>query len=256
MHAAAVIPARYGSTRFPGKPLAPILGRPMIAWVVEAARRARRIDAVWVATDHEAIARAARDAGADVALTSRACTSGTDRVAEAAEGIDAAVIVNVQGDEPLLEPGDLDALVAAFDGEEPQMATLARPASGPGELVDPGAVKVVCTRAGDALYFSRSPIPYYREAWRTRPGPVPEGFVEPRIHLGIYGFTRKALLAFPRLPAGGLERAECLEQLRALEAGWKIRVLPARSVSVGVDRPEDVGRVEEVLRNRSRGASV
>lgn len=252
MHAVAVIPARYGSTRFPGKPLTPILGRPMIAWVVGAALRARHLDGVWVATDHEAIAAAASHAGARVVLTSLACASGTDRVAEASRDIDAQLIVNVQGDEPLLDPEDLDALVAALDEGEIPMATLARPCVEPGELLDPAAVKVVCTQSGDALYFSRSPIPFYRDAWRAGPGPAPEGVAGPRIHLGIYGFTRGALLEFAGLPEGQLEQAERLEQLRALEAGWRIRVLPARSVSVGVDRPEDVSRVEEVL--RARGA--
>lgn len=254
MHAVAVIPARFASTRFPGKPLAPLLGRPMLAWVVAAARRAARIDRVLVATDHDQIAAAARAAGAEAVMTSPACASGTDRVAEAAAGVSARVVVNVQGDEPLLDPAELDALVAAFDGDpELQMATLARPLAGDHEYADPNAVKVVCARSGDALYFSRAPIPHAREAREAAPPPAgASGLVPgvPLVHLGIYAFRRDALLAFPGLPPGALERVECLEQLRALEAGWRIRVLPARGEALGVDTPADLARAEAALAAR------
>lgn len=246
MRAAAIIPARFASTRFPGKPLAPLLGRPMLAWVVAAAGRATRIDRVLVATDHEGIAAVARQAGAEVVMTSPRCASGTDRVAEAAAGLDAALVVNVQGDEPLLDPADLDALVAAFDGEpELEMATLARPLARAEEYADPNAVKVVCARGGDALYFSRAPIPHARD------GSPPGASV--RVHLGIYAFRRAALLAFPGLPPGTLEQLECLEQLRALEAGWRIRVITARGEALGVDTPADLARAEAVLSGRLGG---
>ncbi len=254
MRAVAVIPARYGSTRFPGKPLAPVLGRPLIAWVVDAARACPRFREVCVATDAEPIARAAREAGARVVMTSQGCASGTDRVAEAARSVDADVYVNVQGDEPLVDPDDLADLVEVFAAEPgTRVATLSRPIRDPAELTRPDVVKVVCDRGGNALYFSRSPVPYYRDAWGSLgPGPVPAHPWIPRKHIGIYAFSREALLAFRDLPPGLLEGAERLEQLRALEAGWRIRVLEARWDSVGVDRPQDVPRVEALL--RARGA--
>lgn len=244
MRAVAVIPARYGSTRFPGKPLALLLGRPLIAWVVDAARAAEGIAEVWVATDSEPIGAAARAAGARVVLTSPHCASGTDRVAEAAGTVAADVYVNLQGDEPLVEPTDLETLVEVFRASAGgvRMATLARPLERPEELDDSDAVKVVCDAAGDALYFSRAPIPWYRDGAADRPAA--------QIHLGIYGFTHDALLAFADLPRGVLEEAEKLEQLRALEAGWKVRVCRARTPSVGVDRPADLARAERALRAR------
>lgn len=218
----------------------------MLAWVVAAAGRATHIDRVLVATDHDEIAAVARQAGAEVVMTSPRCASGTDRVAEAAAGLDAELVVNVQGDEPLLNPADLDALVAAFDGEpQLEMATLARPLARVEEYTDPNAVKVVCARGGDALYFSRAPIPHSRD------GSPPGASV--RVHLGIYAFRRAALLAFPGLPPGTLEQLECLEQLRALEAGWRIRVVPALGEALGVDTPADLARAEAVLRGRQGG---
>lgn len=253
MRAVAVIPARFASTRFPGKPLAKLLGRPMVAWVVEAARKASSLEAVWVATDSEEIAEAARHAGARALLTSPDLPSGSDRAAEVARTVEADVFVNLQGDEPLVDPADVDALVDAFRAAPaPAMATLARPLGSAESLWSSDVVKVVCRDDGDALYFSRSPIPYYRDAWgREAAGrAAPGGEVEPLQHLGVYAFTRAALLEFPRLPRGRLERAESLEQLRALEAGWRIRVVAARSESIGVDRPEDLPRAEEALRRR------
>lgn len=255
MRAVAVIPARFASTRFPGKPLALLLGRPMISWVVDAARRAHSLCEVWVATDHPAILDAAVEAGAKGVLTSPECASGSDRAAEVARSVEADVFVNLQGDEPLVDPADVDALVAVFRGEaSPEMATLAVPLDGANgaELWNPDVVKVVCSGAGDALYFSRSPLPYFRDAWgRSGYGCAsPAGGHRPLRHLGVYAYTRQALLAFPRLPRGALEQAESLEQLRALEAGWRIRVVGARSESLGVDRPGDVAGVETRLRKR------
>jgi len=258
VRAIAVIPARYASTRFPGKPLATLLGRPMIAWVVEGALGASSIETVCVATDHEGIARAAEAAGAKAVMTSAACATGTDRVAEAARRFDADVVVNLQGDEPALDPGDVDRLVAVFSGDRPpRMATLSRPAADAQEVWSPDAVKVVTDRFGDALYFSRSPLPYFREAWRGAPPgePPPGGAGNVRIHVGIYAFERAALEAFPSLPQGELERAESLEQLRALESGWRIRVVESGARrSIGVDRPEDVARAEEALRELKSAA--
>jgi 3-deoxy-manno-octulosonate cytidylyltransferase (CMP-KDO synthetase) len=257
VRAIAVIPARFASTRFPGKPLASLLGRPMIAWVVEAALRASSVEEVWVATDHDGICEAAREAGAEVALTSPDLPSGSDRAAEVARMVPADVYVNLQGDEPLIDPGDVDALVEAMgDRPPPEMATLAVPIADARELWSPDVVKVVCRASGDALYFSRSPVPYFRDAWSPAgPGaPAPEGFPTPLRHLGIYAFTRESLLAFPHLGRGRLEAAESLEQLRALEAGWTLRVVAGRGASFGVDRPEDLARAEEALRARRQSA--
>lgn len=253
MRAVAIIPARYASTRFPGKPLHPILGEPMIGWVVRAALRVRNLSGVYVATDSEEIAKAAVLAGGRAVMTSPGCRTGTDRVAEAARKIDAEIIINLQGDEPALNPANVEKLAGLFTGSGGvRMATLARPAQDSSELQNPDVVKVVCDGADDALYFSRSPIPYYRDAWRgTDPGAAfPGGGVLPMVHLGVYGFLRESLFSFTSLPLGKLEKAEELEQLRALEAGWKIRVATAEGpFARGVDSPEDVPQVEEFLKN-------
>ena len=241
--AVAVIPARYASTRFPGKPLADLLGRPMIAWVVAACLEARSLAGVYVATDHEGIADAARKAGATAVMTPPDLASGTDRVALAAEGIDADVFINVQGDEPAIDPRDLDLLAGAFGGANPpRMATLAR-AAGPGtDFSSPDVVKLVRARNGDALYFSRCAIPYRRDA---------EGGAPTLIHVGVYAYTAESLKLFARMDVSPLERTEKLEQLRALEAGWRIRVLDALGLpGVGVDRPEDMARATALLLER------
>ncbi len=232
----AVIPARYSSTRFPGKPLATIAGKPMVAHVVERAREAGCFDEVLVATDDERIARAAASAGARPVMTGE-CRSGTDRVAQAVRDEAAAVVLNVQGDEPALPPGNL-RLVAEFLRTNPAvpMATLALPGT-PADLDNPNVVKVVCDLQGRALYFSRAPVPYPRN-------PVPGGV---RRHVGLYGFQKRALLQFAAWPETDLERAEGLEQLRALAHGMALRVLPAESDSVAVDVPGDVPRAEAAL---------
>jgi 3-deoxy-manno-octulosonate cytidylyltransferase (CMP-KDO synthetase) len=223
----------------------------MISWVVKAALLVPNLSGVYVATDSDEIAAAAAGAGAEAIMTSEKCRTGTDRVAEASGRLEADVIVNLQGDEPALNPANVKKLVELFQGGAVRMATLARPVQDEGELFSPDVVKVVCDCADDALYFSRSPIPYYRDQWRgeSRGGMPPAHKVQPLVHLGVYGFTREALFAFTRLPRGRLEEAEELEQLRALEAGWKIRVAMAEGpFARGVDSPEDVTPVEEVLR--------
>lgn len=233
----AVIPARYASTRFPGKPLAPLLGVPMVAHVVARVQEAGVADEIIVATDDQRIAEAARQAGATVEMTGEAA-SGTDRVAQVARGRKAAVVLNVQGDEPALPPENLRRL-AQFLLAHPDapIATLALPAV-PGDLDDANVVKVVCDHLGRALYFSRAPIPYPRHAGRT-----------PALrHLGLYGFQRQALLQFTAWPEVELERVEGLEQLRALWHGMTMYVLPASGESVAVDVPEDLPRAEAVLR--------
>ena len=235
----AAIPARWASTRFPGKPLALLAGEPMIVHVVRRASEARTVGAVVVATDDERVATVAAAAGAEVVMTG-ACASGTDRVAEAVLGRAGwEIVVNVQGDEPRIAPANIDALVAGMTAApEVGMATLCWPLD-PARAGDPNAVKVVRSASRRALYFSRSPLPYPRDpeaaAWLSR------------LHLGIYGFRREALESFVALPPSPLERAEGLEQLRALENGMEVLVLDAPQPSAGVDTPEDLAELERRL---------
>jgi 3-deoxy-manno-octulosonate cytidylyltransferase (CMP-KDO synthetase) len=244
MTAVGVIPARWAASRFPGKPLVPVADVPMIRRVWEGARSAKRLREVWVATDDERIAEACRAFGAPVALTSPAHPTGTDRVAELARRLDDEVLVNIQGDEPLIEGFVVDAALAALE-ESPQapMSTLVHEAD-PGARDDPNRVKVVLDRRGFALYFSRAPIPALRE-----PGASP-----PRLwqHVGLYAYRREFLLDFVSLPQGELERAEALEQLRALEHGFKVRAAVIEGWrSVPVDVPSDVQRAERALADRA-----
>ncbi len=247
---AAVVPCRYGSRRFPGKPLAPILGRPMIAWVVEAALGAARIARVIVATDDERIARAAREAGAEARMTRADHATGTDRVREAIEGLEASLVVNLQGDEPTLRSSSIDALVAAFEDPRVHMATLAVRGVTEAERGDPHRVKIVVDDLGDALYFSRSAIPYRNTAAGIPPLAPQEKDRDTWKHVGTYGFRREAIERLVREERRGLEALEDLEQLRALRLGWKIRVVEIEEEPVCVDVPEDVARAESALRAR------
>ncbi len=235
-----IIPARYGASRFPGKPLALLSGKPLICHVAERAARARGVARVAVATDDERIAAAARGCGAEAVMTGAAAT-GTDRVAEAARTMArsgaADVVVNLQGDEPLIEPEAVEALLAAMQDGRAEMATLSRPLE-PGEWDRPHVVKVVTAANGDALYFSRAAIPHRREG-----GESPLA----RAHVGMYAFSAAFLEAFTRLPPGRLEREESLEQLRALEHGHRIRVVETRYRGFGVDTPEDLVRAQALL---------
>jgi len=240
MTAAGVIPARYASSRFPGKALAPIGGRPMIQRVYEGARRARSLRTVVVATDDERIAEACRTFGAPVVMTAAGHPTGTDRLSEVASGLEDEVIVNIQGDEPLIEDFVIDAAVEALL-EDPgvSMATVVH-AIGPEVRDDPNRVKVVIDRNGRALYFSRSPIPYVR-ADGTPPDTIWQ-------HVGLYAYRRAFLLDFVGLPPTPAEQAEGLEQLRALEHGHPIRCAAVEGWhSLPVDVPEDVPRVEARL---------
>ena len=237
---AVVIPARYASTRLPAKPLHPVAGKPLIQHVWERCAKARGIDRVIVATDDKRIAGAARGFGADVAMTSQRHRSGTDRVAEVAKNLTGFThIINVQGDEPLVDPATITKLAATMvKGRKIQMITSASVFTATDDLANPNMVKVVLDHVGDALYFSRSPIPFVR-ADGLRPL-----FYR---HQGIYGYTTKFLLEFVKWKPGILEQAESLEQLRALENGAKIRVILAKSAAVSVDTPEDVRAVEKLL---------
>jgi 3-deoxy-manno-octulosonate cytidylyltransferase (CMP-KDO synthetase) len=237
---AVVIPARYASTRLPAKPLYPIAGKPLVQHVWERCARAKGIEKVIVATDDRRIGDAAAAFGAEVAMTSLKHRSGTDRVAEVAKKLRGfSHIINVQGDEPLVDPGIVSKLAAALTGDRKiEMVTSASVFTPDDDLTNPNMVKVVLDREGNGLYFSRSPIPYVRN----------DG-LRPRFyrHQGIYGYSTKFLLQFVQWKPGILEQAESLEQLRALENGAKIRVLLAKNAAVSVDTPEDVAAVERLL---------
>jgi 3-deoxy-manno-octulosonate cytidylyltransferase (CMP-KDO synthetase) len=236
----AVIPARYDSTRLPGKPLADLGGLPMIQRVYERAARAACVDRVLVATDDERIRAAVAGFGGDVVMTSAAHSSGTDRIAEAVASLDADIVVNVQGDLPLLDPALVDAAVEPLrrDVSLP-LATLMTPIRDAEEMRNPNVVKVVTDAQGFALYFSRSAIPF----WRDGDSDLIRGFR----HLGLYVFRRDFLLAFARLPPTRLERAEKLEQLRALENGYRVKVVAVEQAAIEVDTADDLEKARQML---------
>lgn len=241
---AVVVPARFGSTRLPGKPLLDIGGRPMIQHVVERCQRARGIARVVVATDDARIQKAVQAFGAQAELTSSDCRTGTDRVAELARRLDGVeAFINVQGDEPLIDPGAIETLAHALRTGA-TLATLCRPAHEGEDLADPHTAKVVLDERGDALYFSRAPIPTFRDG-------RPQGALS-FVHVGIYGYDRPTLYKLAALPEGRLERAEKLEQLRALEHGLKMRVVPTPYVSRSVDTEGDLARVRELMAGEPR----
>jgi 3-deoxy-manno-octulosonate cytidylyltransferase (CMP-KDO synthetase) len=240
MSALVVIPARYGSTRFPGKPLAMLQGKPVIQHVYERAARARRAGEVVVATDDERIMEAVRAFKGRAVMTSPDAASGTERVAYVARGRRSRVVINVQGDEPLVHPDMIDQLAECLAADARiQMASLMTP-MGAEQGDNPNAVKVVVDREGFALYFSRAPIPHVRDPERR---PMPRFYK----HLGIYGYQREFLLAFPSLESTTLEQLESLEQLRAIEHGYQIKLLETLHDTIGVDTPEDLERVERLL---------
>ena len=236
MKVIGVIPARYASVRFPGKPLASLAGRPMVLHVLAAAREARRLDRVLVATDDARIADVVRRDGGEAVLTSADAASGTDRLAEAARRVSGDVYVNVQGDEPLMPAANIDlavdTLLASADREIATVALRVDVA----EAADPNVVKVAVAADGRALYFSRAAIPFARN-----------GKPDHRKHLGLYAYRADTLQKLAALSPSPLERLESLEQLRWLEAGWSIWVGDARADSIGVDTPEDLARAEKSL---------
>ena len=241
-----IIPARYASTRFPGKPLTLISGKPLIQHVVERCRLCQSLSELIVATDDERIARVAEKL-CRVEMTDPDHPSGSDRIAEVAGRLDCEGVVNIQGDEPLIEPSVIDAVAAGLS--EAEMSTAATPLRDPEEYDNPNVVKVVVNAAGRALYFSRRTVPYLRDAASSSVSEQLAAFPFLK-HLGIYGYRREALLRLVRLPVSPLEKAEKLEQLRALESGISIAVVKVSYDSVGVDRPEDVARVERLLDRR------
>ncbi len=247
-----MIPARYASTRLPGKVLLDLAGKPMIQRVYERCLRSKLLDAVIVATDDERVYEAVAGFGGRVEMTDREHASGTDRLAEVAGRVQCDVIVNIQGDEPMIEPEAIDAAVGPFfEDPELQMGTIATPIDTLEEHLDPAAVKVVVDASGRALYFSRAAIPHFRldpgadqpDAPRRHPG---SGMM-PLKHIGLYVYRREALLWFAALPPSRLEMTEGLEQLRVLEAGGRILVVQVDYSPIGVDTPEDLRRVRELL---------
>ena len=256
-HVLGVIPARYASTRFPGKPLAPLGDRSLIEVVWRAARRSERLDRLIIATDDRRIADEAVRIGAESMMTSPDHPTGTDRVAEVVQSIDEIydIAINIQGDEPLLTPTSIDHVVEVFDRTPvPDMATLAEPIDSIEELIDPNAVKLVTDSRGRALYFSRSPIPFYRGSlselkidFRESLTERPAGLSGFRKHPGIYAYTRQTLLELTRLAPSSLEIDEDLEQLRALEAGYVIQVVDSDFCSFPVDTPADLERAAKLV---------
>ena len=241
----AIIPARFAAQRFPGKPLHLIGGVPMVVRVLRRALLATEVDAVLVATDDERIARIVTEDGGTAVLTEPDLPSGTDRVYAAAKGTGAAIVINVQGDEPMMDPANVDR-VAAFLKANPAfpLATVATPIVDPAEIANPNNVKVVFGDDGRALYFSRSAIPFRRREEPSLPTWK---------HLGLYGYRMEALKRWTELPPHPLERAESLEQLRALAAGIAMAVLPAVGDSIGVDTPDDAILVEKMILREEGG---
>ena len=244
MRVAAIIPARYASTRLPGKPLADIAGKPMVWRVYERAKMARLVDEVWVATDDQRVYDTVYGLGGNVIMTSPDHPSGTDRLAEAAGKIQADIYVNVQGDEPLIPPELIDAAVEPLLAEPSlNMATAARETTSPDEIADPSVVKVVLDERGYALYFSRAPIPFHRDIWAG--GSIIDGICLK--HIGLYVYRRDFLLEYAKIPPTTLELTEKLEQLRALGHGERIKVVITKLESIGVDTPEDLDRVIRLI---------
>lgn len=235
-----VIPARYASTRFPGKSLAVIAGKPMIQHVYERASQCSRFVRLVIATDDDRIAEAARSFGAECQITRPDHQSGTDRVAEVAAGFPAELVVNIQGDEPLIDFNAIEAAIVALESAPAtRMATLAKAISNPEEVENPNVVKVVKDLGGNAIYFSRYAIPYRRGG--------PAAIYK---HIGLYAYRRDFLLQYSSMPVGPLEKAECLEQLRALENGHRIAVAETTYDSLGVDTPEDLMEIRQWLEAR------
>lgn len=248
-----MIPARYASTRLEGKALADIGGKPMICHVYERAARAAALTDVLVATDDDRIARAVEAFGGRCEMTDPSHKSGTDRLAEVAARIDCDIVVNIQGDEPMIEPAAIDAALGPFlagDGE--RFGTIATRITDLAEHMEPSTVKVVVDATGHALYFSRAPVPYFRldaaDDWPPdRPRRHPDSGLWPLKHIGLYVYTRDTLLWYAGLPQSPLEQTEKLEQLRALDNGCPIRVVEVDYSPIGVDTPEDLRRVREIM---------
>lgn len=245
MVAVGVIPARFGSTRFPGKPLALINGKPLLQWVIEGSRASKKLSKILVATDDQRIADLAKKSGAEAVMTASELPTGTDRVWAAVRGIDAEVVLNIQGDEPLISGALLDRLVEPFLDQNVQMATLGRPLDHESLMANTTA-KIIVDQNDNALYFSRFPIPYSRVDAKL------EGELNGALkHIGIYAYRKSFLERFCLQAPVAIERAESLEQLRALYLGARIRVVRVNHDSWGVDTPEDVHKIEKIMRGEA-----
>ncbi len=244
MDCLGVIPARYSSTRFEAKVLADILGKPMLQHVYERAKQALLLDDLIIACDHELVANAARGFGAKVALTSKAHASGTDRICEVINPIDVKIVINIQGDEPLIHPVMIDTVAQALlDDSSISMATLMKKIEDPKEINDQNVVKVVVDKNNFALYFSRAPIPHLALNSEVN-SPI---YYK---HIGLYGYTKDFLFTYKNLPVSNLERIEKLEQLRVLEEGFRIKVIETKFDTIGIDTPEDLEKAVEIIKGK------
>ncbi|OQB09432.1 MAG: 3-deoxy-manno-octulosonate cytidylyltransferase [Candidatus Omnitrophica bacterium ADurb.Bin205] len=245
MDVIGVIPARYSSTRFHGKVLADIMGKPMIQHVWERVKQARMLDDIIVACDHEEVAEVALGFGAKVVMTSKSHVCGTDRIAEVINPLDVKIVVNIQADEPLIHPTMIDSLARALlEDNSVSMATIMKRIVDPALINDSNVVKVVTDKNNFALYFSRSVIPY---AAANSDVKDPQYFK----HIGLYGYTKDFLFIYKNLPVSDLERSEKLEQLRVLEEGFKIKVIETMFDTIGIDTPDDLLKVEEYLKKEA-----
>ncbi|MBU1727599.1 MAG: 3-deoxy-manno-octulosonate cytidylyltransferase [Candidatus Omnitrophica bacterium] len=241
MDVIGIIPARYSSSRFEGKVIADILGKPMIQHVWERAKQALTLDDLIVACDNELVASVARHFGAKVVMTSKGHACGTDRIIEVINELDVKVIVNIQADEPLIHPSMIDSAArAVIDDKKVTMATIMKAIEEPEVVNDPNVVKVVIDKHNFALYFSRSPIPYHAVNSQIK---LPVYFK----HIGLYAYTKDFLFTYKNQPISYLERVECLEQLRVLEEGFRIKVIETKHDTIGVDTPEDLDKVKSYL---------
>jgi len=248
MTAVIVIPARYDSTRFPGKPLAPLKGKPIIQHVYENSRGSLLSREVIVATDSETIFEKVLSFGGKAVMTSRDHESGTDRIAEVARSLRCDIIVNVQADEPLIRPEMIDDVIGLLSDEKADMGTLVKEIQNPEEVIDPNVVKAVFGQDGFALYFSRAPIPYHRDKWKDLDRfEIQRSKFNVFKHIGIYSYRREVLIKLAGMKPSRLEEREKLEQLRALENGFMIKVKETSSETIGVDTPQDLERVERWL---------
>jgi len=258
-HTLIVIPARWASQRFPGKVLTQIAGKPMVQWVWQRAKESRFVDRVIIATDDQRVMESAQGFGADVMMTASEHNSGTERCGEVANRLNFELIINLQGDEPLISSSAIDQLIYLLQNDDSiQMASLRTELKSYQDYLSPAVVKVVCDDQDFALYFSRAPIPHYRGAeallsqWKEQ-GKRPEGLSpSPYKHLGIYGYRANFLAGFTLLSQSLLEQAEKLEQLRALSWGFKIKVPITEHDSLGVDLPEDLEKVKLILEREKK----
>lgn len=248
MNVIGIIPARYGSTRFEGKVLADILGKPMLQHVWERAKKAKLLDDLIIACDDERIMEAAALFGAKAVLTAKAHACGTDRIAEAVNPLDVKIVINIQADEPLVQPLMIDSVAhALMDDDKLYMATLMKKIEDPKEVKDPNVVKVIVDKNNFAIYFSRATIPYHAQASEIK-HPV---YYK---HIGLYGYTKDFLFTYKNLTSSELEKVERLEQLRAIEKGYRIKVVETKFETIGVDTPQDMERVKERIRQEEAAA--